>query len=220
MFEGNLYELGENPEGYYETTFVAPVEFGQYPLSFIVVDQLGNESRFDDYTYLTVGAGVLNGTDGSSVVPDVTGLAAKASEHRVTLTWLAPTISGNTLKNYRVYYGLSPNQMTEAVDTFTNSTTWYIANLENGVEYYFAVVACDDKGNVSEHFSNIVSAVPNSVVFDAVSPDVAVGSAGSEALLEMETDASKSGPGMTFLICLSLAGGAFYVQFSRKKKIV
>jgi hypothetical protein len=47
---------------------------------------------------------------------------------------------------YRVYYGLSPNELVEAVDTFTSEPSWYVYNLVNGSEYYFAVVAVDSKG--------------------------------------------------------------------------
>jgi hypothetical protein len=121
--------------------------------------------------------------------------------------------------NYRVYYGLSPNQLTEAVDTFTASTTWYLPNLKNEVEYYFAVIAVDSAGNVSELFSNIVSTVPGPDVVDAVSPEVAMGSAGSEALEDMERDPSEAGPEITWLVLFSLMGGMFYVFMGKKEKV-
>ncbi|MBD3360410.1 hypothetical protein GF366_01255 [Candidatus Peregrinibacteria bacterium] len=215
VFEGNIYEFTENPEGYYETSFSAPIEFGEYPLTFIIVDELGNESRFENYAVLTVG--VVSDQVEVPVVGDVTGLKAVPSDHRITLTWNAPAVSTNVIPNYRVYYGLSPNQLTEAVDTFTNSTTWYIPNLKNGVEYYFAVVAVDEKGNISEHFSNIVSAVPNPAVVEAPPPEVELGIAGEEALEEMEKDASESGPEIMWLVLFALLGGVFYGQTSKKR---
>jgi hypothetical protein len=40
------------------------------------------------------------------------------------------------------------------------STTWYIPNLGNGEEYFFAVSAIDDEGNESAVRSEIVSGIP------------------------------------------------------------
>ena len=119
------------------------------------------------------------------------------------------------IKNYLVSYGLSPNQLTQAVDTFTNATTWYIPNLKNGTEYYFAIAAVDVKGNVSEGYEKIVNATPRSSVVDVLAPDVANGSAGSEVLANMKEDASKTGPEIVWLLVLSMLGGGIYALRTR-----
>ena len=213
LFQGNIYEMVKSTDGYYQGSFAAPIEFGEYPVDFVVVDQLGNESNLENQAVVTVG--LLPA--GDVVLGDVSGLTADPSDRRVTLEWDPVLSSTNDIANYRVYYGLSPNQLTEAVDTFTASTTWYLPNLKNEVEYYFAVIAVDEMGDVSEHFSNIVSTVPGPDVVDAVSPEVAMGSAGSEALEEMERDASEAGPEITWLVLFSLMGGMFYVFMGKRK---
>ncbi|MFH1218643.1 MAG: hypothetical protein V1679_02280 [Candidatus Peregrinibacteria bacterium] len=214
-FNSRVFDMSMNAGGYYETDIAAPIEFGDYNLSFTLKDQLGNNTDFEDKAVLKVGPnldqpmGVLLG--------DVSGLAATTSDGRVTLNWSAPAVNAFLVKNYRVYYGISADQLTEAVDTFTPSTTWYIPNLHNGVMYYIAVVAVDEQGNISPHFSNIVSAIPNPAVANVPSADVLGGTAGGEALNDMEKDASESGPEMAWLLVLSILGGGFYSYSSRKR---
>ncbi len=218
IFNDNIYELKKSAEGYYEGSFAAPIEFGDYDLGVVLVDQLGNESKLEKQAKVNVGGDL--GADDSTVLADVTNLKVTPEDHRATLNWDAPKTLVFKIKNYRVYYGLSPNQLTEAIDTFTDSTTWYIPNLKNGVEYYFAVIAIDEKGNVSQHFSNIVAGTPNPIVENVPSPDVTLGTAGSDALDEMEKDASESGPEIIWLTVFSLLGGAFYTIMRKTRESI
>ncbi len=211
----NIYDMQDSGQGFYQVNFPAPTEFGTYPVSFILVDDLGNESRVNDYTTLMVGGELIDHT--VILVPDVTGLVAESDDKRVTLSWNPVSNAANPITNYRVYYGTSPNELADAVDTFTDSTTWYIPNLANGVEYYFAVVAIDDKGNTSEHFSNIVSAVPQPIVIEPEPINISEGLEGGEHLDHMESDVSDSGPELVWLIVLSFLGGIFYLQLSKGK---
>ncbi len=210
VFQNNIYELTDSGQGFYQGSVVAPQIAGDYPVSFVIVDQLGNETRLDNASVMKVGVG---GTQ-MAVVGDVAGLKVVPADHRVTLNWDAPS---GVVKNYRVYYGLSPTQLSEVVDTFTNATTWYIPNLKNGTEYYFAVTAVDEKGNTSAHFSNIVSAVPNPAVGEVVAPEVLSGTAGQEVISEMPKDPSDSGPEILWVVAASLMGGYFYIQTGKKK---
>jgi hypothetical protein len=212
VFQDNIYEMTHSVDGYYEGSFAAPIEFGDYVVNFVLVDQLGNESKIEGVASINVGGDLSAG-----VLGNVTDLSAVKADHRVTLTWNAPQILTDKIKNYRVYYGLSPNQLTEAVDTFTASTIWYIPNLKNGVEYYFAVIAVDEKGNISEQFSNIVSATPGLDVVEVLPVEVQIGTAGEEALEEMEEDVSDSGPEIIWLVVFSLMGGIFYSMTMRKR---
>lgn len=210
---GNVYNLEKKPEGYYETSFSAPIDFGEYKLNFVLVDDLGNESKSSDKV---IKVGSL-GLSGKSKPGKVTGVIATPAANRIILNWNAPGSLANAIKNYRVYYGFSPNQLTEAVDTLTNATTWYIPNLKNGTEYFFAVAAVDFKGDISEGFDKIVSAVANSPVKGTLAPEVANGSGGQDALKDMKEDAGKAGPEIIWLIFISMLGGMFYGLFSRKK---
>ncbi|MBI4975632.1 fibronectin type III domain-containing protein [Candidatus Peregrinibacteria bacterium] len=219
LFQNNLYQLEDTAQGFYEGVFPAPAIVGEYPLTFVLVNQLGIESKIENKSVLKVVLGGATSGEGTSVqaLGDVTDLKLKAGDHKITLNWKGPSLHTNPIKNYRIYYGISPNKLSEVVDTFTNAETWYIPNLKNGIEYFFAIVAVDEKGKVSANFSNIVSVVPNSSVGVPPSPAVANGTAGSEAISEMQNDSSKTGPEILWLVIPALAGGVFYGRFGVKK---
>lgn len=213
---GNVSELTKTEAGYYMVAVAAPIEFGEYSLDFVIVDELGNESTFNDQATLTVGPAAPTDDDEEAHPDDVKGLVVTPGDTRVTLNWTEPD-SANPIKNYRVYYGTSPNQLTEAVDTFTDATTWYIPNLQNEVEYYFAVIAVDEMGKTSEGFNKIVASTPLPAVVEVLPPDVANGSGGAEALDDMDKDVSESGPEMIWLVLVSAIGGIFYSQIARRR---
>lgn len=218
-FNGNLYEMTDSGKGYYEASFNAPKDTGDYPLTFIVIDQLGNESTIGQKASVKVsatGTGDFENLPASaSSVGDVLNVTAVSYDRKVTLNWEKPAAGGDLIKNYRVYYGISPNKLTEAIDTFTNSTTWYLANLKNNTQYYFAVIGVDAKGNTSAHFSNIVSSTPNPVVSGVPSPEVQKGLAGGEAVGEMTKNPASTGPEVIWMVVMSAFGGAFYVKSSK-----
>jgi len=198
---------------HFEAKFIAPQEFGDYSLTVILADKLNNESKIENAAVLKV-KGQLTSPP-TTIIGDVAGLIAIPDDKRVVLNWHAPTVAINLVKNYRVYYGKSQSQLIDVVDTFTNSTTWYIPNLENGTEYFFAVVAVDEKGNISEHYSNIVSAVPNPIVINVDPPPVQNGTVGSDHIEDMDSDVSKTGPDISILLLLSSLGGIGYNEFRR-----
>lgn len=215
LLADNIYELIADPQGFYVGQIPAPTEFGDYPLSFILKDELGNESTVNNQATLNVKGQVTV----PELVGDVTGLTATTEDRRVILNWTAVTDSTNPVQRYRVYVGPSPTELTTAIDTFTNATTWYIPNLENGSEYYFAVVAVDGKGNTSAHFSNIISAVPNPLVVEVPDLDIELGVGGQEDLEIMEADTSETGPEVLWLILVSAIGGICYSETARRKKV-
>lgn len=219
ILNGNVYQLEESDSGYYRVNLAAPIEFGDYNLDFVLSDELGNESDFDAQAKLTVGPSSASGPgDGEDGYPgDIESLVATPGDMKVTLNWVAPAVSSDSIENYRVYYGTSPNQLTEAIDTFTDATTWYIPNLQNGIEYYFGVIAVDEMSNTSKGFNKIVSAIPIPAIANVISPDVLNGSGGSDAISEMEKDASESGPEVLWLILVSAIGGLFYSAMVRRR---
>jgi len=218
-FNGNLYDMIDSGKGYYEISLNAPADNGDYPLTFVVLDQLGNQSVIDQKTSVKVspsGSGDFEALPASATsLGDVVNVTATAYDRKVTLNWGKPATGADLIKNYRVYYGVSPNQLTEAVDTYTNSTTWYIANLKNNTLYYFAVIGVDAKGNTSAHFSNIVSSTPNPTVSSVSAPEVQQGLAGKEAVGEMKKNPASTGPEVLWMVVMSSAGGAFYVKSSK-----
>lgn len=211
VVSGNVYALTKNPAGYYEGAFTAPIDFGTYKLNFDFVDDLGNESKSSDKS---IQVGKLGASP--NLKPEkVTGVVAQSADSRVILTWSAPVSLLNPVKNYRIYFGSSPNNLVNAVDTFTNATTWYISNLKNGEQYYFAVAAVDEKGNVSDGFDKIVAATAGGVVNVVASPAVQNGSAGKDEIKDLKGGTSKTGPEMVWLLVLSVMGGFCYRRFAR-----
>ncbi|MCX6734947.1 MAG: fibronectin type III domain-containing protein [Candidatus Peregrinibacteria bacterium] len=213
VVSGNVYTLEKNPAGYYEGKFNAPIDFGTYKLSFSFVSDLGVETKSDDKSIQVGKLGAVQ----ISKPEKVLGLVAKPADSRVILNWSAPASLLNPVKNYRIYYGTSPNSLVNAVDTFTNATTWYIPGLKNGTEYYFAVAAVDAKGNISDGFDKIANAVVGGVVNVVQPPAVQNGSAGKAEIKNLKGGTSKTGPEMFWLVILSVMGGACYNFVSKKK---
>lgn len=213
ILQGSIHDMPMTASGVYAVSVAAPIEFGQYPLDFVLTDDLGNETSLKNQG--TISVGKLSAPP--AVVANTSNLVATPGDGRITLNWTAPAGLTTPVKNYRVYYGISPNQLTEAVDTLTNATTWYIPNLQNGVTYYFAVISVDQQGNTPKSFNQIIPGTPNPPVVATPPPSFIFGADGAEALDDMEEDASKSGPEMLWLVLLSALGGVFYSR-ARKKR--
>ncbi|MBT4366422.1 fibronectin type III domain-containing protein [Candidatus Peregrinibacteria bacterium] len=214
-----IFEMEESEDGYYSASFSAPILGGTYPLKFTLVDALGNESNIEEASHLlnVSNSSLLSGT----TVGDVTGLVAIPGNHKLTLSWTPPS-SGSPVQFYRISYGLSPNQLMYVIDTWDATTTWFIPDLHNDTEYFFAVAAVDNQGNISAHLSNIVSATPNSSYPDGVgqgsTTDVWQGTAGGENFDDMGEDVSDSGPEVVWLFLSAIFGGLFYTYFSTRRK--
>lgn len=183
IFNYDIIELNAkvDDDSVYVGSLQAPAEPGEYKVSVLLVDELQNEVTYQDAATVNVSAegGTvqtdldtgnngqesedLNQPEQGQVVmgapSQVGGLIAYGLDGRVTLVWDAAT-DDTMVKFYRVYFGDSLQSMTGMVDTKDASTTWYVPNLENGKEYFFAVTAVDDQGNESPNKSEIVSGIP------------------------------------------------------------
>jgi Fibronectin type III domain len=79
----------------------------------------------------------------------------------VTLSWEAPTSNTNgtpitDLSGYRIYYGPSPNDLSQTVEiTSVGIQTYVLDDLPSGT-WYFAVMALSSSGNDSP-LSNVVA---------------------------------------------------------------
>ncbi|MBT3865128.1 hypothetical protein HOE67_00035 [Candidatus Peregrinibacteria bacterium] len=208
---GASYVLVDSGSGYYSAALVAPDTAGEYPFTIKLVDQLGNEGINTDGYKLNVGATT---GDASGQVGAVSNLVATPGDHKITLSWAAP-VSGEAVKFYRLYYGVSMDQLNYAIDTWNAETKWFIPNLKNDKEYFFAVVAIDNNGNTSAVMSNISSAIPGTVSLGAVaSVDVAAGTAGVADIETMKSDVSDTGPEVLWLIIAAILGGFGYSYFA------
>lgn len=230
----------------YVGTVQAPADPGEYKLGVLVADELNNEKTYEDQATVKVVAGGEGSIDKNpdlgpvETVPDktpvepsgevkpaagapstVSGLIAYGSDKKVTLVWDAAT-DDKKVQNYKVYYGQSLQTMTQVALTKDASTTWYIPNLENGKEYFFAVSAVDDESNESSAKSEIVSGIPfvlevnNALSEKPTKPldDPALHEAAYSGPFPANT--SKTGPEMLLLVGASGLGSSIW--FSRKKK--
>ncbi len=214
ILEGNLYDLSLSDAGYYEADIAVPIEFGDYSIDVILVDELGNQEKFESAADISVGQ--LAPEPEPSGPGQVTEIIATPGDERVILSWSEAEPGDSEIVRYRVYYGLSATQLTQAVDTFTAATDWYVPDLENGELYYFSILAVDAEGNTSDNFAHIAAATPSPDVVDVIDLEVENGTAGEEALDDMEKDVSDSGPEVTWLVLLSLLLGNYF--HCRKKK--
>ncbi len=185
VFNGDIVQL--NPSSADPTTYVgsiqAPATAGVYPIDALVVDQLGNEGSYKAKGQVTVSpqggtADTQQGTQQATQeqtqqqtqqVPPaptntppskVTGVLTYAGDKKVTLVWDAASDNDTFVKHYRIYYGNNQSNLDQYVDTKDAGTTWYVPNLDNGKEYFFAVSAFDSQGLESAGLSEVVSGIP------------------------------------------------------------
>ena len=232
----------------YVGTIQAPADPGVYKLNVLLVDEMQNEKTYEDQATITVdpkGGTIETATKPATpattppattppattptgeTVPvagapsQVTGLIAYGSDKRVTLVWDAAT-DDKMVKNYKVYYGEDVKDLSKIVMTKDASTTWYIPNLDNGKEYFFAVSAIDDQGNESSSKSEIVSGIPfmleikNALSTAPTQPlqqPVALRPAAYNGPFPTKT--ASTGPEVFFLLGISAVTGVFA---SRKRK--
>lgn len=185
VFNGDIIEL--NPSLEHADTYVgsvqAPETPGVYPMDVLLVDQLSNEGSYKEKASVTVsneGGEVVTQESPATQEPQpetqqevtpppapvnaapakVSGLLTYAGNKKVTLVWDAASDTETFVKHYRVYYGMDPANLDKNVDTKDAGTTWYVPDLENGKEYYFAVTAFDSEGLESTGLSEVVSGIP------------------------------------------------------------
>jgi hypothetical protein len=226
VVEGNITVLSEDiaSSGTYVGNFLAPESVGEYQIDVLMNDALGNETLLKEKAKLTVGqVGSLETpkeeTSGLSI-GNVLGLKAFAGDSRVTLEWLP--VDG--AKFYRVYYGLRADSLINAVDTFEGLNKWYVPNLSNGTQYFFAVSAVSETGAESSVKSAIVSSSPfkpDDAGLNAgfILPEVDVTELRPAAAMQAnlaKPELGKTGPGALVLIGFSLMSAAFW----RRKGII
>lgn len=245
IFNEDIIELTSSPDqaGAYKGSIQAPSAPGVYPLDVLLVDQLSNEATYEDQVSVTVqpaGATPVTPppqtqeTQATQVVQEpqnlppaqVFGLIAYGSDKRVTLVWEAANDDG-TVKNYRISYGLDPSHLENVVNTKDASTTWYIPNLINGKEYFFAVKAVDDKGLESVNGSDVVSAIPFTLEVNSVpTPTTPLNTTPQEVILRgaaiesmVPAEMSQQGPELIWLLFGSGGFAGIARVVSRRKKI-
>jgi len=212
LFKDNIYEFLPDGNLTYSVNFNSPNEIGEYSFEYVLVDLLGNESRFRNDKKLSV----IN-TFSELNTLKIENVRLSTDDKRVILTWDKLTPNEIKIFNYRVYYGLKPDELKYAVDTMTDSNTWYVPNLVNGVEYYFRVGFLDLNGNLGKNLSDIVKAVPNPNLVVMPEPEVILGTEGEEQLKEIKKDVSDSGPDVIVLYGIFAVSISSYFVYRKSK---
>jgi hypothetical protein len=245
IFNSEIVALTESPTepGVYNAQITAPANPGAYPLDVVLVDELNNEETYQ--AKATVNVSEAGGSIETPVTEqtqetqttetqvtepannppsEVFGLIAYGTDKRVTLVWEAANDDKN-VNHYRVYYGLDPANLDNKVDTKTAATTWYVPNLQNGKEYYFAVSAVDDEGLESAIMSQTVSAIPFTLEVTASVPVKPTGPLGAADNLHgasiegnIPPEMSKNGPEVVWLFGFTGLLSGMIGKFRRGRK--
>ena len=206
IFNDQLISLTADGEtlDLYKTTLVAPEEEGTYSIDIILADELGNETTFNDYKEIVVSTTGI--TPGNFPPSRVRNVSAIPGDQRVTLMW--DEASDETyIQNYRIYFGTSEDNLSSVADTYTSDTTWYIPNLKNGTEYFFAVSAVDSDGNESDLKSIAVSAIPGS--FD---PSTQIDEGPTPEEMPIPDETSPTGPEFTLFLAMTIVFTEIYFR--------
>ncbi len=95
---------------------------------------------------------------------EVQNITATPDAGKISLAWDEATDEDGVVTGYKIYYGTQSVQTED--DSYADEilvpaqTSYDVENLQNGVEYFFALTAVDDEGNESETYSVEVSAIP------------------------------------------------------------
>lgn len=131
--DGELVRQIVAPEIFSLDTNLQPFTTYRYTVS--AIDRSGNESRPSEPLTVTTPQCPTPGTNGVGSNPGVT-LAWDPNED--------PNIAG-----YIVHWGLAPGNYSWQIDVM-QATTAFIADLESGVPFFFAITAYDNQGVESE----------------------------------------------------------------------
>lgn len=220
VFNVDIAELEQDKDDQtkYHASIQAPFEPGVYPLDVILVDELGNEGSYTDVITLEIsesGAASLGDENGfdepeDKLPTDVFGVKATSGDGKVSLNWQNAS-DDNSIDHYRIYFGISPANLTNVVDTLDNKNTWYIPSLENGKEYFFSVVAVDSAGQESYNLSSIVSGIPFTQT-----PIFAPPVEEPHAIITETPKMESTGPEVLWFFVASLLISQLYFKFKKK----
>ena len=117
--------------------------------------------------------------------------------------------------------------MFSSVDTWDNSTTWYVPDLQNETTYYFSIVPIDAEGNEGLQRTEAISGTPEDAEEVAIEEaelekeeEAAEEAAEEEALetaVEEEEIPTETGPEVLWILLFSLVFAQGY-SFFRKKR--
>ncbi len=210
VFQDVLTQMIPSGDGF-QVTLTAPLEGGEYPVSIVATDLLGNEGEEPEAGIITVATEVVGEipVESDQVAPTgVTNVSAQSGDGKITLFW-SPAKDNAGIANYRVEFtsvGLdeeTPSELTFNQFNLTpdDRTQWYVDELGDDQRYYFRVIAIDQDGNES----------PASEMIESVTTGA------QEFMLSSAPELERSGAGISIAaILIALIGGIGVMMFSRK----
>lgn len=99
-----------------------------------------------------------SGNTSTATAPAVTQTATANS---VAISWTPPTqnVDGSVLSDldaYKIYYGTSPDNLSDSIRVEANVTSYMMSGLISGTTYYFAITSLNTVGTESD-LSNVAS---------------------------------------------------------------
>ncbi len=131
------------------------------------------------------------------------------------------------IDHYKIYYGPGTDFLFNEVETWDNSTTWYVPDLQNGSTYHFAIVPVDPEGNEGLQRSEAVNATPESDEAEALAAaemerqqeeaEAAAQALALEEAMEEEEIPTETGPETAWIIAFSLLFTQLYFTLRKKR---
>ncbi|MFA5855200.1 MAG: fibronectin type III domain-containing protein [Candidatus Gracilibacteria bacterium] len=209
VFKDEVYMLmGTVTAGKYQTTIKMPNEVGDFPLSVILKDSLGNESETKNALTLKVVNGDEPVVSVTAGLGQVSGLTTVGDAGKVILSWETPA-GTSQIAFYRVYYGPSTDSLYATSETFDSATTWTIYDLAAGETYYFAVSAVDLAGNEGEKSMAVLGKPTSGGPQVDTTPNVTVDP-------NIYDKSPQTGPETIPLILLSTFSGLAYISLRKR----
>lgn len=128
-------------KGKYEITVKAPVEPGEFPLTFILADDLGNTAKFSN-------AGILKILpDEDKPQPEIKDLKAEGLDGKVEISWSTIVNLPAEAAEIRILSGKNKFNLQEGEKFPLTTTKITASSLENGTPYFFALTLFDAANN-------------------------------------------------------------------------
>lgn len=140
--------------GSYSAIITAPANSGSYQVDVILMDELANRAELQAQKTVQVQA------EAEVPPPTVENLEGIAGDSEVLLTWDAVTGHTTGIASYNVYYGTDHESLDQTAQTEGSTTKLKVTSLENGTQYFFAVMAVDAKGLESQEPSVTIAVTP------------------------------------------------------------
>ncbi len=140
--------------GTYEATVGAPAQDGDFAIDVILVDSLFNKSEF-----LNKGTIIVKSPEANKP-STVKNLTAVPGDTVIDLTWDDVIDHDTDIQKYKIYYGVSMDNLDKTAETLDSTAKWQLRDLTNDTQYFIAITAVDSRDVEGDIKSTIIAATP------------------------------------------------------------